>query len=59
LIMDEEGPQWCRNNIKTIVGWLKEEAEERHLPFTVIGATILVKLAIRNAERKQRLLNDE
>jgi hypothetical protein len=54
-IMDENGIDWCAQNIETIVGWLQEEAEKRQLPFIAIGAKLLVKRAIaaaRKAEKK-------
>jgi hypothetical protein len=47
--MDANGPQWCRDNLDTIVGWLREEAERRGLPFVETGARLMVKLAIRRA----------
>lgn len=49
--MDRRGPRWCRDNIGTILGWLREEAERRKLPFIEIGARAAVLLAIRNAEQ--------
>ena len=27
--MDREGPLWCRDNLSTIVSWLREEIERR------------------------------
>ena len=50
--MDAKGPQWCRDNIDTIVGWLREEAERRKLPFTAFGSKKIIQLAIRRAERQ-------
>lgn len=47
--MDLKGLQWCRDNIDTIVGWLREEAQRAGYPFTAIGAKILIRRAIRNA----------
>ena len=47
--MDANGPQWCRDNLDTIVGWLREEAQKRSLPFLETGARLMVKLAIRRA----------
>lgn len=44
-------PGWCESNIDTIVGWLREEAEKRGLPFLDIAGRLLVKRAIRNARR--------
>lgn len=44
--MDLKGEQWCRDNVDTIVGWLREEAARSGYPFTEIGAKILIKRAI-------------
>lgn len=49
-LMNQNGIQWCKDNIDTIVGWLKEEATKRNLPFFTYGAKKLVKLAISRAE---------
>lgn len=50
--MDKEGPQWCRDNIETILGWLQTEAKKRKLPFIKTAAKQVVLLAIRRAEKK-------
>lgn len=50
--MDRRGVEWCAENIDTIVGWLREEAERRELPFVEFAARQLVKLAIRRARKK-------
>jgi hypothetical protein len=50
LEMDSRGAAWCRENLETIVGWLREEAERRGLPFVEIAARGLVKLAIRRSK---------
>lgn len=52
-LMDDNGIAWCENNIDTIVGWLKEEATKRKLPFVDIAGRILVKKAIKNAKNNQ------
>jgi hypothetical protein len=55
LIMDVNGMAWCRENINTIVGWMREEAVKRRLCamlFSQIAATQLVRWAIRNAEKR-------
>jgi len=44
-------PGWCERNIDTIVGWLREEATKRGLPFVDIAGRLLVKRAIRNARK--------
>jgi hypothetical protein len=56
LRMNEMGNDWCDENIETIVGWLREEAEKRKLPFIDMAGTLLVKRAIslsRTAKKKQ------
>jgi hypothetical protein len=49
--MNEKGIEWCKDNIDTIVGWLKEEASKRNLPFFAYAARKLVQLAIGRAEK--------
>lgn len=58
--MDHLGPQWCKDNIDTIVGWMVESAKKKSvLGFAVsaipgmVGMTAeaLVRKAIANAER--------
>ena len=49
--MDRNGPDWCADNIDMIVGWMRAEAKKRKLPFSVRGARLLVRVAIRNARR--------
>jgi len=50
--MNWNGIEWCNENIDTIVGWLREEADRAHLPFSKLGARIMVKRAISNARKK-------
>lgn len=50
--MDRLGVGWCRANVETIVGWLREQAEARGLPFLDLAGRLLVHRAIRNAERR-------
>jgi hypothetical protein len=49
--MDRQGVDWCEANIDTIVGWLREQAEARGLPFLDLAGRLLVKRAISNARR--------
>lgn len=49
--MDEMGIEWCEQNISEIVGWLKEEAQRRNLPFLAFPTKILVQRAISAAKR--------
>lgn len=51
ISMDANGADWCEANIDTIVGWLREEAEKRGLPFLDVAGRMLVRRAIRNARR--------
>ena len=49
--MDEWGPDVCAANIETIVGWLRESAAERKLPFVHAAAVLLVKTAIHRSRK--------
>jgi hypothetical protein len=49
--MDTMGIEWCEQNLDTIVGWLKEEAEKRRLPFVLWPTRLLVKKAIAAAKK--------
>jgi hypothetical protein len=51
-LMDLYGVDWCEGNMAKIVGWLREEAERRHLPFLPIAAKTLVKLAIHKSKKR-------
>lgn len=57
-IMDKNGPAWCRKNIGTIIGWLKEEhiraraAGLTRVPWNHLATKGVVLLAIRRAEKK-------
>jgi hypothetical protein len=49
--MDRQGVEWCEANLDTIVGWLREQAHSRGLPFVDLAGRMLVRRAIRNARR--------
>jgi hypothetical protein len=53
--MESKEPGWCEKNIDTIVGWLKEEATKRGLPFIEIIARIIIKLAIKRAKKNANI----
>jgi hypothetical protein len=53
-IMDEKGIEWCKANTTTIVGWLREEATKRGLPFIDLAGKIIVKRAISLAETAEK-----
>lgn len=50
--MDDNGVRWCENNIDTIVGWLREEASKRKLPFIDNLGKLLVRKAITNFKKQ-------
>lgn len=52
--MDQMGCDWCEANIEEIVGWLRESAQERGLPFVDVAGRLLVRRAIANARRKEK-----
>jgi len=49
--MDRQGVEWCEANLDTIVGWLREQAEARGLPFLDLAGRLLVRRAIANARK--------
>lgn len=53
--MDEEEakePGWCEAHLEEIVGWLREEATKRGLPFVDMAGRVLVRRAISNARKE-------
>ena len=50
-LMDERGIEWCEANVDEIVGWLREEATKRGLPFLDMAGRMLVKRAIKSARK--------
>jgi hypothetical protein len=48
---EQQTPGWCEANIDLIVGWLREQAEARGLPFLHAAGRMLVRRAIRNARK--------
>lgn len=51
--MDKMGNDWCEANLDEIVGWLREEAEKRRLPFADWPARLIVKRAISASRKAQ------
>lgn len=49
--MDKMGPQWCRDNIDTVLDWLQEESSNRGMLFVRSAARLMVNRAITTAER--------
>ncbi len=50
--MDQEGVEWCEAHLDEIVGWLREEATKRGLPFLDAAGRVLVRRAISNARKE-------
>ena len=46
-------PGWCEAHLDEIVGWLREEATKRKLPFVDMAGRVLVRRAISNARKEQ------
>ena len=53
--MDAKGCDWCESpeGMAEIMGFLREAAEERGLPFVDMAARLLVKRAIANARKAE------
>jgi hypothetical protein len=51
LEMNEKGNDWCEQNIDTIVGWLRDEAKRRNLPFMDALGKLLVGRAIKKSRK--------
>lgn len=49
--MNEKGNDWCESNIDTIVGWLREEASKRRLPFIDSIGKLMVNRAIKKSRK--------
>lgn len=51
LEMNEKGPDWCEQNIETILSWLRDEAKKRGLPFVDMVGKAMIQRSI-NRSRK-------
>lgn len=51
LEMNDKGNEWCEQNIDTIVGWLREEATRRKLPFIDAIGKMFVSRAIKKSKK--------
>ena len=50
--MEAQEPGWCERNIDTVVGYLREAAADRGLPFLDAAGRVLVRRAISNARKE-------
>lgn len=51
LAMNERGNDWCSANVDTIVGWLRDEAKRRSLPFVDMIGKVMVNRAIKKSRK--------
>jgi hypothetical protein len=51
LEMNAKGNDWCSENIDTVVGWLREEAKRRGLPFVDMIGKVMVNRAIKKSRK--------
>lgn len=49
--MNTQGNDWCEQNIDTVVGWLREEANRRGLPFVDMIGKLMVGRAIKKSRK--------
>ena len=49
--MNTNGPDWCEENLGTILDWLNEESKKRNLPFVRTVAKLMVQRAINKSRR--------
>lgn len=50
--MEAQEPGWCERNIDTVVGYLREAAADRGLPFLDVAGRVLVRRAVSNARKE-------
>lgn len=51
LEMNDYGNDWCESNMDTVVGWLRDEAKKRNLPFIDTIGKLLVGRAIKKSRK--------
>lgn len=49
--MNTKGNDWCSANVDTVVGWLREEATRRGLPFVDMVGRLMVTRAIKKSRK--------
>lgn len=49
--MNTKGNDWCEQNMDTIVGWLREEANRRGLPFVDMIGKLMVGRAVKKSRK--------
>lgn len=51
LEMNDYGNDWCESNLDIVVGWLRDEAKNRNLPFIDAIGKLLVGRAIKKSRK--------
>ena len=51
VLMNANGCDWVEANLDTVVGWLREQATARGLPFLDVAGRVLVRRAVANSRR--------
>lgn len=54
LEMNEKGPDWCEQNMDTIVSWLRDESTKRGLPFVDAVGRMMVQRAVSKSRKLSR-----
>lgn len=49
--MNTKGNDWCEQNMDTVVGWLRDEAKRRGLPFVDMVGKLMVGRAIKKSRK--------
>jgi hypothetical protein len=49
--MNTRGSDWCEQNMDTVVGWLREEANRRGLPFVDMIGKLMVGRAVKKSRK--------
>ena len=55
ITMNGRGPEWCRENIETIIDWMGEEAKKRKVPFVRVACKLMVQRAIRTVLKNEKM----
>jgi hypothetical protein len=56
LEMNDQGPDWCEQNMETILSWLRDEAKKRGLPFIdMVGKAMIQRAVNRSRKLKANL----
>lgn len=49
--MNSRGNDWCEQNVDTVVGWLRDEAKRRGLPFVDMLGKVMINRAIKKSRK--------